>query len=251
MIDIRLLGTKWEIVMVNSRVCTGVLGSLGLFFAACSAAPEKAEEVIAQVEITQAEPNIARVVLDEDWVKVVRFDVPPGKELPEHAGGNRVMYWLTDAEVKMTEAGEESTANHRMGTAQTHSAGNHTLTNIGESVASFVVFTRKAGALPEGDAGGVDVGDSDLEISHVALDDDVARVIRVTLIPEQTTSIHGGGARIIYALANYTLGWEVGDGDQHTKEWKTGQAHYHGPGAHRATNIGQSNADYVVVIFKQ
>lgn len=237
--------------MLSKRAC--LVGLIGLVATACSATPEKAEEVVIEkVEITEKEPDIARVVMDESWVKVVRFDVPPGKELPQHEGGNRIMYWLTDAQIKMSEGGTERIEEHRMGTAQMHDAGTHSLTNVGEQDVSFVVFTRKDGTpLPEGDEGGVDVGDSDLEISQFALDNEFVRVVRVTLPLEQSTSIHGGGARVIYALSNYTLGWEVGDGNQYTKEWKTGDAHYHGPGAHRATNIGNTVVDYVVVIFKK
>lgn len=215
----------------------------GLLVACATPEPVVVDE---PVEVKQ-DPNIARTVLEEPWVEVMRLDIPPSATVPFGPGEQRAIYWITDAQITTQDGAMER---RTMGSSSMFSDA-QALTNGGDNVASALLVIRRDGPLPQGQNQGEDVGALDLEISNVALDSDLFRVIRVTIPPQQTTSVHGGGARIVYALSSYTLGWEIGDGEQSTKAWKAGDIHSHEPGSHRATNVGESTADYVVVVLKR
>ena len=210
---------------------------------ACATPEPVVDEQPAKV---QQDPNVARTILEEPWVQVMRLDIPPNGSVPFGPGEQRAIYWITDAQLTNSDGALEHL---RIGASSMFSDA-QVLTNAGEDVASALVVIRRDGPLPAGQNEGQDVGELDLELSNVALDTDTFRAIRVTLPPQQTTSVHGGGARIVYALSSYTLGWEIGDGEQTTKDWKAGDVHSHEPGAHRATNVGESTADYVVIVVK-
>jgi hypothetical protein len=84
----------------------------------------------------------------------------------------------------------------------------------------------------------------------VKIENDYVKVIEFMLKPGDKLSLHKGGQRAIYSLSDYKLKWT--EGDQETeKEWTKGQAHWHNAIEHAAENIGETDANYLVVTRKE
>ena len=68
--------------------------------------------------------------------------------------------------------------------------------------------------------------------------------------PGDRLPLHKGGLRAIYSLSDYKLKWT--EGDQETeKEWTKGYAHWHNAIEHAVENIGDTDANYLVVTRKE
>ncbi|MHA7832169.1 MAG: cupin domain-containing protein [Flagellimonas sp.] len=77
-------------------------------------------------------------------------------------------------------------------------------------------------------------------------ENDYATVTKVSLEPGQEQELHQGGERLIYSLNDYTIAWEENGNDLGEKSWKKGDAHSHAPGMHKAKNVGNEVAEWLV-----
>jgi len=73
---------------------------------------------------------------------------------------------------------------------------------------------------------------------------DYAHVHRIDLPPGEALAPHEGGARVIYSLNDYTLGFET-DGAPSEKTFAAGDVHYHDSGVHSVTNGSDQPAQFV------
>ncbi len=84
----------------------------------------------------------------------------------------------------------------------------------------------------------------------VKLENDYIKVVEFTIKPGDKLPLHKGGPRAIYSLSDYKLKWT--EGDQETeKEWTKGHTHWHNAIDHAAENIGDTDANYLVVTRKE
>lgn len=81
----------------------------------------------------------------------------------------------------------------------------------------------------------------------VVLDNEWARVMRITLEPGSELPRHVGGDRVVYSLSDYTIEWTEGDGPPTAASWTAGQAHWHTGGPHAVRNTGANVAEILVV----
>lgn len=77
-------------------------------------------------------------------------------------------------------------------------------------------------------------------------ENDYVKAVEFTLEPGEKLPLHKGGPRAVYALSDYKIKWNEG-GQVTEKEWKTGDAHWHGAIEHAVENIGDTPARYLVV----
>ncbi len=84
----------------------------------------------------------------------------------------------------------------------------------------------------------------------VKIENDYIKVVEFIIKPGDKLPLHKGGPRAIYSLSDYKLKWT--EGDQETeKEWTKGHAHWHNAIEHAAENIGDTDANYLVVTRKE
>lgn len=200
-------------------------------------------------DIAVAHPDEVRVAFENEYVRVLRFDVPAGAALPAHEGRRRVVYALGDYELEWAEDDEApQRRGWTEGDVHVHDAGVHALRNVGTTTASFVVFERLDTALPA--AAGESHSPADLPNgARLLLTEPDLQVLEVELAPGDGQTTHPGGWRVIYSLTDYTIEWEEGD-EIGEPTWSAGDAHWHEPGPHRAENVGDSTARWVIVTFE-
>lgn len=199
-------------------------------------------------DIAAARPDVVSVAFENEYVRVLRFDLEPNEALPPHSGARRVVYALSDYEVDWMEGGEDiGRRAWEAGAVHAHDAGVHAIENTGATTASFVVFERSDRPLPSTPAAGDDAGLP--EGARALLSAADLEVLEITLEPGEGQSVHDGGWRAIYSLGDYTIEWQEGDELTETS-WSAGDVHWHEPGPHAATNAGDSVAQWLVVGFR-
>lgn len=237
--------------MIRWTVLVAVLAvALGCGDGVVEAPPTAAPEVEPAADIAAAAPESVSVVLDNEWVRAMRFSVEPGAELPRHEAGDRAVYALSDYTIEWTEGDAAATEKSwTAGQAHWHGAGAHGVRNTGAGIAEYLVVERQGAELPaEGEAGvGSQPETGAAEHGEIVLENDAVRVARFELLPGESTGTHHGGYRLVYALSDYTIRWTEGDADPAEVSWSEGQAHWHGPSAHEVENVGDGPARYLVV----
>jgi len=237
----------------------GALAAVSLALAACGQGADMPREGADEVgsaeaagsvaDIVAANPEAVRIALENDYVRVLRFDLEPEASLPPHEGGRRVIYAVTDYEIEWTEAGMEATQRSwKRGDVHPHEAGIHSVRNGGTTTASFVVFERLEAPLPaaedQAETASLPTGTRSL------LEEPGIEVLEVELQPGDAQEMHPGGWRSIYALTDYTIEWREGD-EVSERMWSAGDAHWHEPGPHAASNVGDTAARWIVVTFER
>lgn len=237
------------------------LASATLALAACNdaSAPQKETGTLQDVETTTQETIVApedvmTPVLENKFVRVLKFDIAPGVTLAEHEGHGRLVYSLTEYTLKWLEEGHpETTKSWKPGDIHAHKALRHGLTNVGETPAKFIVIERTDAVLPDNTQAPADTDAAGLDHDHAnaLFDNDTFRVVKVTLAPGESQPAHDGGWRVIYSLTDYTIEWHEDEAAPVQKSWMEGQAHWHHPSSHSAKNIGETTAEWLVVTLKK
>jgi quercetin dioxygenase-like cupin family protein len=96
-------------------------------------------------DIASLEEDVSGHVMENEWFKVERVSIEPGVVVPEHEGINRVIYSLSDYTI-FYESDTDEGQNHTFssGDIHWHEACNHSLKNIGETTAEFLVIAYKS-----------------------------------------------------------------------------------------------------------
>lgn len=188
--------------------------------------------------------------VSNDVIDVHRVSLPAGEGLPPHEGGARVIYSLSSYQVALDTDGTSETNSLSAGDIHAHDAGVHTIDNVGDQEASFIIFERMEGPLPEARGEGDTPVPSPAEgaMETELFQGDFAEVHRVTLEPGARLPDHRGYARAIYSLTDYTLAF-TGDSGTVERSFADGDAHYHDPGEHTVENVGDTTAEFLVVEF--
>jgi hypothetical protein len=91
-----------------------------------------------------ADPTHATVIMENDQVRVVEVNLPPGAKQPTHQGAGRLVYSLTAYDVLYsTDEGATKTSSHEVGDAHWHLPEAHAVENVGETPARYLIFTFK------------------------------------------------------------------------------------------------------------
>lgn len=99
---------------------------------------------ITETEVMIQDTEYATAVFENDYAHVVRVHLPAGSTIPEHDGINRLVYSLSDYTIRYTsEIKGTVETEFEAGDIHWHSPGVHSVENIGDSEASYIVFSLK------------------------------------------------------------------------------------------------------------
>lgn len=217
-----------------------------------SAPPETVGDEPSVAEIARAAPRHARVLLENDYVLAAEFTLPPGGEIPPHYGRNRAVFALGDYRLEFVQEGRRTIAASAAGDIAWHPAGSHSVRNVGDAEARFLVVFRKLSRLFEysfTDAAG-DIACLAPDKSEVLLENEFMRVARFDLSPGDELPRHGGLNRLMYALTPYALRYTA-DGPAQAQTCTTGAVHYYTAENHAVINVGDTPARYLMFELRQ
>ncbi len=233
-----------------------VLSIITLVLSSCG--NEKKDEpkspVIEQEQIVK-EP-IPKVIFENDFAKVSKFILAPDEFIQTHDGEERVIFSLSDYSLDWEEKGEKlGTQSRTKGDVHFHEAGNHAAKNNGTTTAEWIMFSGKAGNLPECDEKDLknDVNAVSPDFSKVFLDNESFKVTKVLLPKGQKLPMHAGVNRIIYSLSDYQIMYksDKGSASDGEKQMKKEDVHWHEACQHAIENTGQTDAEFIVVSYKK
>ena len=212
-----------------------------------------AETAAAVTDIARSAPQNAKVILENDFVRVAEFALSPGDSLPTHFGRNRAVYTLTDFQARFTSDGAGHVIDNTKGTVHWHPAQEHSLANIGETEALFVVAERKGSRLLEAPIKGEDQETSHVapEHSRVLFENEFVRVAEFDIAPGENVPSHQGTSRIMYTVTPARLKFQSDRFGEHEDDFQQGEAHWHDLDTHSVTNVGENEAIFMVFEWKK
>lgn len=84
------------------------------------------------------------------------------------------------------------------------------------------------------------------EKAKIVFENDYVNAVEFNLQPGDKLPLHKGEQRVVYALSDYKIKWTEG-GETIEKEWQKGDTHWHDAMDHAVENIGETDAQYLVV----
>ena len=107
-----------------------------------TAEPLPAVEGEAEPDVAAADTDHAKVLLENEAVRVVEVALEPGEATPRHPGGYRLIYALGDYSIRWTEGeAEPEDVTRTAGKAHWHGPAEHSVENVGESPARYLAVT--------------------------------------------------------------------------------------------------------------
>ena len=95
-------------------------------------------------DVEEVEPSSTNILLENDAVKVIKVELSQDEKIPMHVGTKRVIYSLsnyTAAFKKPDESAEKQS--FKQGDVHWHDGGEHSVKNMGDSPAAFLVVEFK------------------------------------------------------------------------------------------------------------
>ena len=105
--------------------------------------PECADNTIEN-DVTSVSPGTTQTLFENDEFKLTRVVLPKGESIPMHSGINRVIYSLSDYDLKYDSDTEGMVdKSFKSGDVHWHEACKHALENNGDTEAIFLVVSYK------------------------------------------------------------------------------------------------------------
>jgi quercetin dioxygenase-like cupin family protein len=88
--------------------------------------------------------QVATNLTDTEKAKLVKINLPAGDSIPQHSAGDRIIYCLNDQKIKYNSS-KFGVIEKEFQTGQSYSmdADNHSVKNIGNDTARFIIFILK------------------------------------------------------------------------------------------------------------
>lgn len=212
---------------------------------------ENANAAVKNIE--QAAPGKTERVFDNEFAEVMRVNLEPDQQLPPHKGNRRVIYSLSDYKIKFVQDGQADEKSFQTGDAHYHAGGAHSIMNTGTTRAEFVVFERRAAALPTVPNAETEKTLSDAAGKNVKelLNNNDFQVLEVNLPPKEKLPAHFGLNRAVYSLSSYTIRFDANNAEAPEQTFNPGDVHFHDANIHTAENVGATPARFLIVKFKK
>lgn len=209
---------------------------------------ERAEE-----DILVLMPENTQLLFENEYVRVLNITLEPGDKQPLHFGGNRLIYALSDYTIKYYRDEDATEIPWNEGGIHWHDAGKHAVENVGETIAEYLVFERKAIELPveSDEISETGIMIQDIEYATAIFENDYAHVVRVHLPADSSIPEHDGIYRLVYSLSDYTIRYTSEINGMSETEFEAGDIHWHSPGVHSVENIGDKDALFLIFSLKQ
>ncbi len=127
----------------HAAVNTGSTTAMWVAFARKNDVPDSYQRDLEH-DVSSLEGDFAEVKFDGDLFRVIKVTLSPGAAIPSHEGTHRVIYSLSNYSI-LHESDETGTTERSFeaGDVHWHSPGVHSIQNIGESEARFLVIAYK------------------------------------------------------------------------------------------------------------
>jgi quercetin dioxygenase-like cupin family protein len=246
-----IISEKRKINMKNTPLNLFFVFLLMLSFTACG--EQNKEKAEGNEKPTSAKEVSPQVLFENDYAEVLQVSLAPGESLPLHDGEKRVIYSLSDYTIDWEEKGEQLGARTwKKGDVHFHEAGAHAAKNSGTTPAEWLVFARKNADSPEGEDNAPvhDINEASPNLAQTVFENDDFKVTQVSLPKGGSIPAHSGGKRVVYSLSDYDITYESDTEGKSSHQFKAGEVHAHEAGMHSLANTGETEAKFLVIVYK-
>jgi quercetin dioxygenase-like cupin family protein len=218
------------------HLLTGVLvATLGLVFAT--------ETVMAQDAVKVA-PNVYKVLLENEQVRVLDVMAKPGEKIAMHSHPAYAVYMLSPGKVRFTlPDGKTMEAELKAGSASWHEAESHAAENVGTTEIRAVVVELKTSPAQD-----------PLSVAPKSykplLGNERVRVLEVKARPGEKIPMHSHPANIVYSLSDSKVKFAHPDGKTIEADLKAGGVIWGEAVTHSSEIVGTTEAHVVVFELK-
>lgn len=188
------------------------------------------------------------LLIKNDWIKVQKIELAPGKSSKMHMGGPRLIIALSDYQLQFEEKGSKAVEKKwKRGQVHWHEGNPHAIANTGSTPARFLILTR-LGDLPHND------GTAHLDKkghSPALLENDWVKVTEVNMKPGQQLPNHSGAIRAIISMSDYEILYNSNCIKNRKSKFTSESVHLHEADEHSLKNIGTTDANFLIVQFKK
>lgn len=206
----------------------------------------------AQDVVKVAPAGTVKVEYEDSQVRVLRFTEPPGTKMAMHSHPPYASISLTNDVAKYTLAdGTSAEQTGKAGEAQFSKAITHASENIGKTHADAIMVelkTEPAGTVLTGEGDMVAVNPA---MAKVEVDNEYARITRVTVPPHGMLAMHTHpAASVVVYLSGGKVKTTTADGKVETTTIPAGTVKANKAGKHSNENLGDQATEAVLVELK-
>ena len=200
-------------------------------------------------DMVSVAPNLCKVRLDNEWVRVTEVRGKAGDKMPLHSHPAYLTYFFTSGKARFTSAdGKSAERDNKKNTALWHEAEKHSVEFVSPESFTLVVEIKK----PTGKKApaGADPAKVAAHAYKVILENDQVRLLEVRAKRGTKIPMHVHPAYVSYAVDDMKAEFVDSAGKSQQADEKAGDTVWHEPESHAVTTHS-GDARVLVVELKQ
>jgi hypothetical protein len=214
-----------------------------------------ASMVLAQDPVKVA-PDIYKVLLENDQVRVLEIRMKPGGKSPMHSHPAFIIYSFTDSKTRFTTPeGKTNEMEIKAGEAAWSEAVTHAVENVGRTQSYVLNIEMKAPPKK------VDQSTETMEVVQdpakvapkrykLLLENERVRVLEAWDRPGEKVGMHSHPEHLLYFLTDYRRKIVYPDGKTKVVEGRSGEIRWVPALTHAGENIGSTDTHLLLIEFK-
>ncbi|MGA2000444.1 MAG: hypothetical protein ABSG52_10655 [Terriglobales bacterium] len=188
----------------------------------------------------------AKVVVENDQVRVLRYHYEPGDKSKMHSHPDNVQIVLTDSHAKVyTPDGKVANSEGKAGEVRWRTAAAHSVENVGDKAFEGILVEMKV--KPAGMAQELSAPD---DHAKVVVENDQVRVLRYRYEPGDKSKMHSHPDNVQIVLTDSHAKVYTPDGKVANSEGKAGEVRWRTAAAHSVENVGDKAFEGILVEMK-
>jgi hypothetical protein len=188
------------------------------------------------------------LLIKNDWIKVQKIELAPGKSRGMHKGEPRLIVALSDYQLQFEEKGSAAVEKSwKRGQVHWHEGKPHSIKNTGSTPARFLILNR-LGDLPHNE------GNAHLNTkghTPALLENEWVKVTEANMKPGEQLPKHPGAIRAIVSLSDYEILYNSNCIKNRKSKFMNESVHLHEADEHSLKNIGSTEAHFLIIQFKK
>ncbi len=194
----------------------------------------------SDLDAPKADAAHHKVEFENEWVRVVRWSIPPHGKTALHEHPSLVNVILTEGDLRLTAPdGKASDVHVKAGSAAWRGPTVHVAENIGDRVVEGVLVEPKGDPHPSWTAPAHDAPTTDAQHEKVEFENDQVRIVRYTYAKGAASPMHDHPTGVQIVLTDDRARATTPDGKTSEVTAKAGQVRFRPAFSHAIQNEGE------------
>jgi hypothetical protein len=203
-------------------------------------------------DVVQLAPDQAKVVFENDRVRVLHFNEPGHGKLPMHSHPAYVAVGFTTDDFKYTFSdGKTSSERTKAGEVSYSKAITHASENLSDSASETVMVELKEPGAATAAKTTLDPVKLDPKHYKIVINNDKVRVLRAKYGPHEKSVMHEHPASVAVFMNDGHSKFNLPDGTSQNNDFKAHQAVWADAGKHLPENVGDTAFEVIVIELKK